>query len=181
MHGGVVVQSMADTMNKIMVSNDNISKIIDVITSIAFQTNLLALNASVEAARAGEHGKGFSVVADEVRTLAGRSQQSASDTANIISEDNKHVQEGAKTVEEVVAAFETIANDIREISSQIFQISEITSEQLESISMINTNLQEIIQVVSDTSDTAMESSHTSEQLTNLADMLRQKVAFFRLR
>ena len=179
-HGSVVVQSMADTMNKIMVSNDNISKIIDVITSIAFQTNLLALNASVEAARAGEHGKGFSVVADEVRTLAGRSQQSASDTANIINEDNKHVKDGVKTVEEVVAAFETIANDIREISSSISQIAEISGEQLDSISMINTNLQEIIQVVSDTSETAMESASTSEELTNLADMLRQKVAFFRL-
>ena len=180
-HGGVVVQSMSDTMNKIMASNDNISKIIDVITSIAFQTNLLALNASVEAARAGEHGKGFSVVADEVRTLAGRSQQSASDTANIINEDNKHVKDGVKTVEEVVAAFETIANDIREISSHISQIAEISGEQLDSISLINSNLQEIIQVVSDTSDTAMESAQGSEQLINLADMLRQKVAFFRLR
>ena len=179
--GSVVVQSMADTMNKIMASNDNISKIIDVITSIAFQTNLLALNASVEAARAGEHGKGFSVVADEVRTLAGRSQQSASDTANIISEDNKHVKEGAKTVEEVVTSFETIANDIREISSHISQIAEISSEQLDSISMINTNLQEIIQVVSDTSETAMESATSSEQLLSLADTLRQKVAFFRFR
>ena len=179
--GGVVVKSMSETMNKIMVSNDNISKIIDVITSIAFQTNLLALNASVEAARAGEHGKGFSVVADEVRTLAGRSQQSASDTANIISEDNIHVKEGAKSVEEVVAAFETITNDIQEISSNISQIAEISKEQLDSISMINTNLQEIIQVVSDTSDTAMESSNASQELINLADMLRQKVGFFRLR
>ena len=181
LHGGVVVQSMADTMNKIMASNDNISKIIDVITSIAFQTNLLALNASVEAARAGEHGKGFSVVADEVRTLAGRSQQSASDTANIITEDNKHVKDGVKTVEEVVAAFETIANDIREISSHISLIAELSSEQLDSISMINSNVQEIVQVVSDTSETAMESAHASEELINLADMLRQKVAFFRLR
>ena len=179
--GRAVVQSMADTMSKIMASNNNISKIIDVITSIAFQTNLLALNASVEAARAGEHGMGFSVVADEVRTLAGRSQQSAKDTADIISEDNKNVKDGAKTVEEVVAAFETIAGDIKEISGLISHIAEISSEQMDSISMINTNLQEIIQVVSDTSETASLSATASQELLELSDMLKQKVAFFRLR
>ena len=119
-------------------------------------------------------------MADEVRTLAGRSQQSASDTANIIAEDNKHVKNGAKTVEEVVAAFGTIANDIKEISSNISLIAEISSEQLDSISQINSNLQEIIQVVSDTSETAAESALASEKLINLADLLRQKVAFFRL-
>ena len=179
--GGTVVQSMSETMRLITVSNDNIKKIIDVITSIAFQTNLLALNASVEAARAGEHGKGFSVVADEVRTLAGRSQQSASDTAQIIEDDNKHVQAGVKNVEDVVRAFDTIANDIREISNHIAHIAEISKEQLDSISLINTSVAEITHVVSDTSTTAEESAHASQELISLADTLRQKVAYFKLR
>ena len=175
------VRTMADTMNKVKHSSESISKIIDVITSIAFQTNLLALNASVEAARAGEHGKGFSVVADEVRTLAGRSQQSASDTSVIIAEDTENVEAGLKITEEVVAAFETITNNIGEISELVTQIADISTEQLESISNVNTSVTEITRVVTDTSATAEESASASQQLSSQAEMLRQKVEFFKLR
>ena len=178
--GQAVVRSMSETMRKILASNDNISKIIDVITSIAFQTNMLALNASVEAARAGEHGKGFSVVAEEVRTLAGRSQQSAQDTARIIAEDNKHVQEGARTVDDVVAAFETIAGDISRISDLISRVAAISGEQMQSISMINDNVQEIVQVVTDTAETAARSASASQEMQDLAEVLRRQVSFFKL-
>jgi len=181
MQGTDSVKTLADTMNMVKHSSESISKIIDVITSIAFQTNLLALNASVEAARAGEHGKGFSVVADEVRTLAGRSQQSASDTSVIISEDTKNVGDGLKITEEVVTAFETIAGNIGEISSLVTQIADISSEQLESISNINTSVSEITRVVTDTSATAEESASASQELSSQAEMLRQKVEFFKLR
>ena len=179
--GRRTVSSMTGTMNKIKTSTDGIAKIIDVITSIAFQTNLLALNASVEAARAGEHGKGFAVVADEVRTLAGRSQQSSSDTMAIIEEDTKNVNEGIKAADEVEASFETIANNISEISSLILQIADSSSEQLESISSINTSVSEITGVVTDTSATAEESAAASQELNSQAEMLRQKVAFFKLK
>lgn len=181
LQGGVTVQSMSDTMNKIQASNENISKIIDVITAIAFQTNLLALNASVESARAGEHGKGFSVVADEVRTLAGRSQQSASDTANIIEDDNKYVQEGVMAAQEVVSSFETIASNVRESSSLISHIAGISAEQLESISTVNNSISNITQVVSDTSATAEESASASQELNSQAEMLKEKIGFFRLK
>jgi len=179
--GRASVNSMADTMHKIKESNEGIVKIIDVNTNIAFQTNLLALNASVEAARAGEHGKGFAVVAEEVRTLAGRSQRSASDTTLIIDEDSAVVVEGIKVANEVVAAFETIAANIKEISTLVSDIAAVSGEQMESISSINSSVFEITSVVTDTSATAEESAAASEELNTQADILKQKVAFFKLR
>ena len=178
--GSGAVSSMSGTMDKIKASNEAITKIIDVITNIAFQTNLLALNASVEAARAGEHGKGFSVVADEVRTLAARSQQSSSDTMAIIDKATANAEEGMAAAGEVVASFETIEKTIGEVAGLISHISKMSHEQLESISTINSNVTEIADVVTSTSATAEESAAASQQLNSQAEMLRQKVAFFKL-
>ena len=177
--GGVVIRSMSDTMGLIKASTTDISKIIDVITNIAFQTNLLALNASVEAARAGEHGKGFSVVADEVRTLAGRSQKSASETSAIIEEDNKHVSDGVRAAEEVVVSFDTIAGNIDEISGLITEISSISTEQMESISLINASVTEITNVVVGNAAVSEETAAASQELSSQAEVLRQKIAFFK--
>ena len=179
--GEGIVMSMAENMNKIKESNESVSNIINVITSIAFQTNLLALNASVEAARAGEHGKGFSVVADEVRTLAGRSQQSASDTSGIISENTNSVEEGARAATDVVQAFAAISANINEINSLVSQITDVSSEQLKSIATINESVEEISKVVIDNSAMAQESASAAEELNSQADVLREKVEFFRLR
>jgi methyl-accepting chemotaxis protein len=179
--GGVIVKSMESTINNINVSNENVSKIIDVITNIAFQTNLLALNASVEAARAGEHGKGFSVVADEVRTLAGRSQKSASDTSGSIDQNTRNVESGIQAAAEVVASFETIAGNISEISSLVSHIANVSGEQMDSISAVNVSVDEINKVVAENSDMAVDSAQASVELNSQAELLRQKLAFFRLR
>ncbi|MCL2852956.1 MAG: methyl-accepting chemotaxis protein [Defluviitaleaceae bacterium] len=180
-HGREAVTSMADAMRKVETSTEDIGKIIDVITNIAFQTNLLALNASVEAARAGEHGKGFSVVADEVRTLAGRSQKSAAETTEIIGDDIKNVTAGAKAAEQVVAAFEVIVNNISEISSVVSQIADISMDQLQSTSTINTSISEIAEVVNDNSTTAEESAAAAQELSSQAEMLLQMISFFKVR
>ena len=179
--GNKAVSSMSDTMNKIKASSESISKIIDVITNIAFQTNLLALNAAVEAARAGEHGKGFSVVAEEVRNLAGRSQQSASETSAIIGEDLNIIAEGLQTTNAVVASYDAIAKDIAAISELISDITGVSAEQLESIADINTSVSDITGVVTSISSTAEESASASEELSSQAEQLRHKVAFFKLR
>ena len=179
--GNAAVSSMSGTMNKIKASSESIAKIIDVITDIAFQTNLLALNAAVEAARAGEQGKGFSVVAEEVRNLAGRSQQSASETSDIIGEDLDIITEGLKTTGDVVVSFDSITNNIAAISKLVSEITEVSAEQLASISDINTNVSEIANVVTSTSSTAEESAAASQELSSQAEQLRQRVAFFKLK
>jgi len=179
-HGGVIVKDMVSNMTKIQDSSVNISNIIDTITNIAFQTNLLALNASVEAARAGEHGKGFAVVAEEVRNLAGRSQKSASDTAGFIEQDHKNVNAGMKAATEVEESFETIANNVAEISELVTRIAEVSEEQLQAITTVGHSVSEISDVVITASTLAKESSTASVQLQAQADMLRQKVAVFKL-
>ena len=179
--GGENVKNMAHTMNKIKESSENIGKISKTITGIAFQTNLLALNASVEAARAGEHGRGFSVVADEVRSLAGRSQVSAAETSEIVKDDLNQVAEGQRVTNEVVGSFESIVGNIEDVSLALSEITELSNEQLSQISGINQNVAEISTVVSDTSMAAQESASASEQLSSLADLLREEVSFFKLR
>ena len=175
------VQSMTEIMNNIKKSSEGISKIIDVITSIAFQTNLLALNASVEAARAGEAGKGFSVVADEVRSLAGRSQKAASETLTIIEADKHLTLEGIEAAEKVFSVFETIANTVLDTSNLVSHIASVSEEQLESISSINLSVSDITQVVSDTAAFAEESAAASGELNSQAAMLMKKLAFFKVK
>ena len=179
--GGESVKSMTASMDKINASNEDVSKIIDVITNIAFQTNLLALNASVEAARAGEHGRGFSVVAEEVRTLAGRSQKSAADTTGIILENNTNVTEGMKAVADAVSSFEAIASNIGGISTLVSQIAEVSGEQLSSISAVNTSVDEINRVVNENAASAEESATATQVLSAQADILKTQVAYFKLK
>jgi len=179
--GGETVKSMQEIMNNVQSSTADIGKIIGVITDIAFQTNLLALNASVEAARAGEHGKSFSVVADEVRSLASKSQKSAQDTAVIIDEDTKVVAQGIEASGHVAEAFNTIMEDIDQISALVSQIAVMAQDQAESIAHINASVGEISKVVQDNSATAEESASASQELNSQAEMLRELVSMFKLR
>ena len=95
-------------MGEISASSKKVAEITGLIDGISFQTNILALNAAIEAARAGSHGRGFSVVAAEVRSLAHRSAQSASDIKSLIDESTTRVTMGAQWVEKTSAAFNEI-------------------------------------------------------------------------
>ncbi|GGO69027.1 methyl-accepting chemotaxis protein [Bowmanella pacifica] len=138
-----VLQQTADIINRLSGDAQQMGAVLDVIKGISEQTNLLALNAAIEAARAGEQGRGFAVVADEVRTLAGRSQSSANEIENMIAQLQSSAKQGVdiiissqslseQTVErsnKVIAGFNEIVDAFGGISDSTSQIATAAGEQ----------------------------------------------------
>ncbi|GAA4430320.1 methyl-accepting chemotaxis protein [Acidovorax lacteus] len=178
--GGSVVEQAVSSMHEISASSRKISDIIGLIDSIAFQTNILALNAAVEAARAGEQGRGFAVVAGEVRSLAQRSAQAASEIKGLISTSVAAVDGGVRHVEDAGAAMKEIVASVQRVSDIIGEISAAATEQSAGIGQVNQSVGEIDRMTQQNAALVEQSAASAESLREQAALLSQVVQQFRL-
>ena len=175
---GKMEQLTAATRN-IDQSSAQIGTIIKTIEDIAFQTNILALNAAVEAARAGNAGKGFSVVADEVRSLAARSAQAAQNTNALISRSIQSAKSGTESTDMAVAAMQVIGGCVQSIKELMDEISAASIQQSNMIASVEDGIREISSVVQTNSSAAERSAAVSKELSRQARTLNSLIGRFR--
>lgn len=169
--GSEDMTDLIESMNEIKNSSDQISKIIKVIDEIAFQTNILALNAAVEAARAGDAGKGFAVVAEEVRNLAQRSAQAASDTSQIIESNIKLSKQGVLITNKTNDVLQGINEQVQKVNEIIHEVAVATEEQNTGISQINTAVAQMTTVTQNNVNVAVDNANVIKILSkNVIDM-----------
>lgn len=178
--GGAVVEQAVKAMDGIESSARKITDIISVIDEIAFQTNLLALNASVEAARAGEAGKGFAVVAQEVRQLAQRSAQAASDIKVLIHDSNGQVKNGVELVNQAGQSLAEIVGSIGKVAEIIQGISSASQQQAAGVQEINSSVASMDEMTQQNSALVEQSAASARALGDQSTKLAELTAFFKI-
>ncbi|MTW20179.1 methyl-accepting chemotaxis protein [Allochromatium palmeri] len=188
------VESAGQVITRLSDDSREIGAVLDVIRGVAAQTNLLALNAAIEAARAGEQGRGFAVVADEVRTLASRTQDSIQDIQGkiervqsgsagavaVMEQGRVRAGEGVDQARQAGESLRAIAAAIARINDMNTQIASAAEEQSAVAEEINRNIQSMSQSVSQISDGSMQAAAASGELARLATSLQDSSGRFKI-
>jgi methyl-accepting chemotaxis protein len=187
LQGKKSVEEAVEAMSAIQESSEKVGRITSVIADIARQTNLLSLNAAIEAAKAGTLGKGFAVVAEEIRKLAERSASAAKEITELIRESGERVAHGSVAVGTVDSALGTIQLNVQSLAERISQITKAMGEQARSAESVVESMGTTMQLTErDASATVQlsssisETSHTIEDLAQLAQQLQKLTSRFKL-
>jgi transcriptional regulator len=165
--------ALTASMDVVAKSSQEVSQVLKSIDEIAFHTNMLALNAAVEAARAGEAGVGFSVVADEVRSLAQRAADAARRTAEIIERTISDVNTGVHLVSQAQTAFNQVSHTIIDGSDVISQIASSSEEQARGVGHVSEAISRIESVTQRNAENAHQTAKAAEAMTSEVRVTRQ--------